>query len=138
MTFLVPPWDRRTAGTLHPSMTIGSTAAPSVALAAVAEGLTSTGFRIRYAGTEELTARFFGWRFAGWRRLFKNLATVNDFPLVLLDLEAWVTDEGVRVRVLSQRGGRDGSRHASDGLTRCVARLRTQGFEVTTTPWGKA
>lgn len=127
----------RASHTIHPTMTIGSTAAGSIALAAVAEGLSATGFRISYDGTEAFTARYLGHRFAGWRWELARLVTLRDFPLVLLMLEARVTDQGVRIRVASQTGGRDGSRRASEGLTRSVARLRTQGFEVTTTPWGR-
>lgn len=137
MTFLVPPWSVREAHTLHPVMTIGSTAAPSVALAAVADGLSSVGFRIRYAGPEHLTARLITWRFPGWRPTLSALVTEADVPLAMLTLEAHVTQQGVRVRVASKHGGSVGTRQASAGLSRTVSRLRQQGFEVSTTPWAR-
>jgi hypothetical protein len=130
MTPIVPAWDVRTAGTFKPSLTLRSAAPAAEMLEAVTNGLTTSGFKV--TGSRELTAKYFGWKWA-----LAGVLTAGDFPLALAKLTITAVDGAVTIRLASEHGGKEPGRKASEGLSRAVVDLRSRGFEVSVGDWGR-
>lgn len=103
---------------------------PPEVLAVLAAALAGERFKILDRTDRGFRARYIDW--------FAVLATT--FNRITLEVSASRAGAGTDVTVAIGSTGpeRIGRKHVSQGLSTAVRELRRRGFEVTTTPWGKA